>query len=277
MTPLQEKLLDIFCVFDEFCRKYQISYFMLGGTMLGAYRHQGFIPWDDDVDLGMPREDYKRFLKLANDKLPKYYILRHRSIEKDVPFAFAHLEDNRTTCIEARRNRESYVGGVYIEIFPLDGCSKYYFLQKYQAFLVYVKKKLLYAKIMDYHEKHRVFYKAILIKIIRKFSTIEKRTKKLEKCIVKYNYNKSLYACNHLGHWGICENIPKRYIEPSKEYKFEGHFFCGVQNPEQYLTFLYGKDFMILPTEKEQEKAKHPAFYLNLELPFEKYKQISKK
>lgn len=271
MTPLQKKLLELFCVFDKFCRERKLTYFMLGGTMLGAYRHNGFIPWDDDIDIGMPRTDYERFIKEAHKELPKEYSVRHRSIEKDVPYGFAHMEDKNTTCIENRRNKKSYAGGVYLELFPLDGCSENIRKQKLQAAQVYFYKKLLYAKIMDYDEKHRAFYKAFIIHAIRKMFSISLLTGKIDQCIKTYNKKENPYYSNHLGHWTVRENIKKEIFLPPKEYEFEGHKFFGAGNAHEYLTSLYGNTYMEIPSLEEQEKGKHPAYYLNLDLPYEEY------
>lgn len=271
MTPLQKKLLELFCVFDKFCREQKLTYFMLGGTMLGAYRHKGFIPWDDDIDIGMPRADYERFIKIAEKGLPKQYIVRHRSVEKDVPYAFAHMEERNTTCIENRRNKKNYAGGVYLELFPLDGCSKSKTMQKVQAACVWFYKKLLYAKIMDYEEKHRAVHKALIIHTVRKLYSMNALTKKIDDCIQYYNKKENPYYSNHLGHWTIRENIKKKVFLPPKEYEFEGYKFYGAGNAHKYLTSLYGDTYMQIPSLEEQEKGKHPAYYLNLEMPYEEY------
>lgn len=275
MTSLQEKILGLLTVFDRFCRENKINYVMLGGTMLGAYRHKGFIPWDDDADIGIPEQDFKRFIKLASKAdgtgLPKEFSIRYRTLEPELPYAFAHMEDKRTTYIEHRRSHESYAGGVYIEIFPLTGCSDKKLMQFLQEMKVVIDKRFLYGKIMDYAQKHRIFLKALLIKYIQKHYTIDELTRKLTKTVFYYSLEKSSYVSNHLGHWGRKENIPKEWIFPAKEYEFEGYRFFGAKEPEQYLKALYGKDFMIPPSKEEREKGKHPAFFMDLELPYEQY------
>ena len=119
MQELHENLLEVMDVFHGFCKEQGLTYYMLGGTMLGAYRHQGFIPWDDDIDIGMPRKDYEKLLALK-DKMPVGFGLRHHRLESGIPYAFAHFENVNTTYIEQRRSKDTYVGGVYLEIFPLD-------------------------------------------------------------------------------------------------------------------------------------------------------------
>jgi len=272
MTKLQEKILNLLVLFDRFCRKHKISYFMLGGTMLGAYRHKGFIPWDDDADIGIPQGDYERFLALASDRangLPPELAVRHCSLEREIPYAFAHLEDRRTTYVEHRRNSASYRGGVYLEIFPMTGCADSRILQKLQEIKVVVDKRFLYGKIMDYTQKHRVFFKAVLIKYIRGHYTIDELTERLLKTVYQYPLKDSRFISNHLGHWGSRENIPKEWMFPAKEYEFEGYQFFGAAQPEKYLKALYGEDYMIPTPEKEREKGQHKAYIEALDTPYE--------
>jgi lipopolysaccharide cholinephosphotransferase len=277
MTALQKKILELLTVFDRFCRENGIPYFMLGGTMLGAYRHKGFIPWDDDADIGIPEKDFERFVILASrtdgSGLPEDYAVRYRTLEKEIPYAFAHMEDKRTTYIEHRRSHDSYAGGVYLEIFPLTGCSDYKWMQKVQEVKIVIDKRFLYGKIMDYAQKHRTFLKAVLIKYIRKHYTVDELTERLTKTVFRYPAENSRYLSNHLGHWGRRENIPKEWMFPQREYEFEGHLFFGAGEPEKYLASLYGDNFMKLPSKEEQERAKHPAFVMDLELPYELYEK----
>lgn len=282
MTELQEKILGLLTVFDKFCRENAITYFMLGGTMLGAYRHKGFIPWDDDADLGIPAGDFERFVALASRKdgrgLPEGFSIRYRTLEADLPYAFAHMEDETTTFIEHRRSHDSYAGGVYLEIFPMTGCPEGKIMQRFQEIRVMVDKRFLYGKIMDYAQKHRVFWKALLIKYIQKHYTIDELTERLTKTVFQYAWREGNYLSNHLGHWGRKENIPLEWMFPSKEYEFEGHRFFGAKEAEKYLMALYGKDFMAPPSLEEQEKCRHPAFFMDLKLPYAEYrKRLEKK
>lgn len=277
MTELQKKILGLLTVFDKFCRENTITYFMLGGTMLGAYRHQGFIPWDDDADLGIPAGDFERFIALAARKdgrgLPAGVSIRYRTIEQGLPYAFAHIEDTTTTLIEHRRSHDSYAGGVYIEIFPMTGCPDGAFCQRWQEWKVMLQKRFLYGKIMDYAQKHRVFFKAVLIKYIQKHYTVDELTDKLTNTVFAYSWREGNYLSNHLGHWGRKENIPLDVMFPPKEYEFEGHRFFGAANPEDYLAALYGENFMKPPSLEEQEKGRHPAFFMDLTLPYAEYRK----
>lgn len=120
---LQEKELDMVKEFLKICEKHNLKYFMAGGTFLGAVRHKGFIPWDDDVDLGMYRDDYEKFLDIAKRELPYPYEVHTYRNCKEHHYYFSHIIDVR---YKVRRmgsldKREEYV---WIDIFPYDGLPK---------------------------------------------------------------------------------------------------------------------------------------------------------
>ena len=134
----QEKLkqieLNLLVCFKEICEKHKLDYFLTGGTLLGAVRHKGFIPWDDDIDVGMPREDYETFLRVASSCLPDGIFLQTRKTDPEVPFNFAKLRDSRTTFIETSIKDLDINHGVYIDIFPID----YFPASKFQLILLLI-------------------------------------------------------------------------------------------------------------------------------------------
>lgn len=135
-TALQDRLYSIFRVFHEVCAKNAIKYYMLGGTMLGAIRHEGFIPWDDDIDVGMKRSDYEKFLLLSPREWPDNYLLKEPSGDGVYPYLFAKVIDVATTCVEdIGRGVEL---GCYIDVFPLDNGGNVWGA-------VFVKSRLVYA------------------------------------------------------------------------------------------------------------------------------------
>ena len=274
MQELHEKLLEVMDVFHSFCQEQGLTYYMLGGTMLGAYRHQGFIPWDDDIDLGMPRADYEKLLALK-DRMPFGFGLRHHRFESGIPYAFTHFEDVNTTYIEQRRSKDTYVGGVYLEIFPLDTAPSRKFARLFKSYQVRFYKRILYGLILDYNQKKRTFPKSLIIKTIRLLFHMDKTTKQLDDCIRKEEGSSGIYS-NLLGHWGIKEDVSKEIFGTPKKYAFENRNYYGVAKPEKYLTCLYGENYMIPPSEKEKEAGKHPAAYMDLKLPYRCYKKESR-
>jgi lipopolysaccharide cholinephosphotransferase len=120
VKSVQRKLKEMFLVFHNFCVDNQLTYIALGGTMLGAARHQGFIPWDDDIDVGMPRKDYEKLtILLTNKKIGSCILETSDSPDRNYCFAYAKLYDTTSTLIE--NTKQQLIRGVYIDIFPLDG------------------------------------------------------------------------------------------------------------------------------------------------------------
>ena len=119
IRPLQLRILKNLLAVDKVCKEHNLRYYIMAGTMLGAVRHKGFIPWDDDLDIGMPRADYDLLMANAKEWLPKPYEAVCAENDKEYPLPFAKVQDADTTLIE--RMHLKYLGGVYIDIFPLDG------------------------------------------------------------------------------------------------------------------------------------------------------------
>lgn len=294
MTGLQEKIFEIMKAFDRVCRENGLHYYMLGGTMLGAVRHNGFIPWDDDADFGLPRKEYETLLALPEERFPEGYRLRHFSKEEGVPYAFVRLEDERTTCVEARRSGSGYIGGVYIDIFPLDADSNVIPFRVMKEMQIKLKKKLLYAHIAEKDAvKHPL--KRCVMHFVRRYTDAERLVRELDAAVKAYGTGKEKVPqwgearfANYLGHWGRKESIPRRVFDGeirqrkywafdwrrgekieaqpegrSKEYEFEGYRFFGPVDNAAYLTALYGPEYMIPPTE--DARGGHPTAVIELD------------
>ena len=302
MTGLQEKIFEIMKTFDRVCRENGLQYYMLGGTMLGAIRCKGFIPWDDDADFGLLRKEYDKLLSLPEQCFPTGYRLRHFSKEDGVPYAFIRLEDERTTCIEARRSGGGYEGGVYIDIFPLDADSNNLALRILKEWYVRLEKKLLYAHIAEQGAvKNPV--KRLVMRLISKYTDADTLVRQLDHTVRAYGRKRETMpqwgearCSNYLGHWGRNESIPRRVFDGeirqrkyfafdmrrgeqiearpegrSREYEFEGYSFFGPVDNAAYLTALYGPDYMIPP--KNDERVGHPATVIDLDRSYHSIKE----
>lgn len=142
----QGVLLELLAAFDAVCRKHQIKYMLFAGSALGAVRHQGIIPWDDDLDVVMLRPEYERFMKLAPEELNsgEYYL--QREFSEHWPMYFSKLRKNGTTCLERYipRDRKTHQG-VYIDIFPCDNLAENWMVRKLQ----FIASKVVIAKSLD--------------------------------------------------------------------------------------------------------------------------------
>ena len=108
-------LLDVVAI----CEKNKINYYLSSGTLLGAVRHKGFIPWDDDVDIEMPIQDYRKFLSIAQDSLGDDYFVQTFMTDPNYQFSYTHIRKNNTTYVKAHSINDNIHHGVWIDVFPL--------------------------------------------------------------------------------------------------------------------------------------------------------------
>lgn len=114
--------LDLLLEFDRICKKHNLKYFVMGGSLIGAIRHKGFIPWDDDIDVAMLREDYEKFLKVGVDELKDPYLLQIPCEDIDYYYSFAKIRNKNTSAISYTFMHAEFNQGIFMDIFPLDNC-----------------------------------------------------------------------------------------------------------------------------------------------------------
>lgn len=127
---VQDCEIDILQQIDKICKKYNLEYFGIGGTALGAVRHEGFIPWDDDIDIGMSRKDYETFLSVAQKELPEEYHVQNFFTEPNSPFYFTKIRKNNTKFVEYYLKDYKMHHGIFVDIFPFDNIPDKQWLEK---------------------------------------------------------------------------------------------------------------------------------------------------
>ena len=138
-------LLDLFIKFDEVCKKHNLHYYMIGGTLLGAVRHKGFIPWDDDIDLGMPRDDYEKFIKLQNEFSSPYF-LQTPYTDPGYGYSFAKIRNSNTTGVVELFMYQKFNHGIWISVFPLDKWSDVGGEEKYNCIKHLIRENSTYMR-----------------------------------------------------------------------------------------------------------------------------------
>ncbi|MGN1376374.1 MAG: phosphorylcholine transferase LicD, partial [Prevotella sp.] len=191
LKQLHGKILDILSAIDETCKKYNLRYYLIAGTMLGAVRHKGFIPWDDDADVCMPHSDYDKLIEHASEWLPKRYELICAENDKHYPQPFAKIQDSQTTLIEHAHLR--YLGGVYVDVFPVDGMPDGKLAQRLHYFHYKHLCKLLYFTYRDPY-RHGHGPSCWLPLLCRKFFTVEGLQRSIRKMLTKYDF----YTSRHV-------------------------------------------------------------------------------
>lgn len=265
---MQQCILKILLAIDNVCKEHNLHYYLLAGTMLGAVRHKGFIPWDDDADVAMPREDYNILVKHANEWLPEKYELVSGLQDPMFPYQFARIQDKETTYI-LRRNFD-FVGGVPVDVFPLDGMTESHLL-RFKHYLKYelAKKILYFSTVNPYKHGHR--FKSLLPRFMRKVVSQDWAHRYMNNVQREYDYNNATLVADH-------DNAPSRGILPKGVYgeptpiEFEGYQLMGVKDPDTYLKYCYG-NYMEMPKQYPPQNFR----YLNLHKPYREYLKETKR
>lgn len=250
LREAQLRMLDILVEVDRICEKHDIKYFLSDGTCLGAVRHKGFIPWDDDIDIGMLREDYNKFLKVAINELGSNYFMQNTKTDKfyDLYHIPLKIRDNNSYFIEEYNKK--YHQGIYIDVFPFDNIPKSKFKYKLQKkiskilVVSYVKTK----DRIDFSNKKELL-KHPIYSLIRAILSYEKITRILNK-LKKWNDKDGEYVT--YGIETIWDTVYKKeWIFPLKKIEFEGKAFWAPNNHHEILKSAYG-DYMSLPKEEDR-------------------------
>lgn len=246
-------LLNMLQWFHQECKNNNLRYYIIGGTMLGAVRHKGFIPWDDDIDVAMPRKDYDKLCSIMADSGRGQYRLEFPGKEnKDYTYLFAKIYDTQTTLTENKR--QPITRGLYIDVFPLDGIGNEY-KQAHENFRKIQRRMQIYDTAVCAFRKHRAWYKNMALifgRIICPLFVSERKLNDgIRRLCTQYDFDNSEYAGNLVGNWGSKEIMPRSYFGTPAEYDFESIKVYGPEEPDKYLSALYG-DYMKLPPEEKR-------------------------
>lgn len=265
IRPLQIKLLDTLKAIDDMCRQNGLKYYLLDGTLLGAVRHKGFIPWDDDIDIGMPRKDYEKLVLHSKEWLPERF--EFISFESDINYSqhYGKIQDRTTTLIE--KQYRYYVGGIFIDIFPIDGISESVVKQKIYFKQYRILKKILYFLYRDPY-KHGHGPSCWIPLLVIKLFNREHVHRIMKRHMMKYDYDSCRYVTTNIndGMKGVADKI--NVLGDPTPVSFENMEFMGMRNNHEYLKKLFG-DYMTPPPAGKRRQ--HNFEYLDLDTPFEDY------
>lgn len=251
MTDLQKKEFEILKYFINICEKLNLTYYLVCGSALGAVKYQGFIPWDDDIDVAMPREDYEVFCNSAQQYLPDNIFVQTYRTDFEFPQIFCKLRNSDTTYIEEAALKLNINHGIFIDVFPLDGYPK----KKISMCLFEIKKRLYQSVLLSAYEIKRSGKSRMLYTIYR-FLGITKNKSGVayhyEKMIRKYKWENSSLIANH-GNWqGKLEYAPKEQYGNGVLAEFEGRKVRIPEKYDEYLTQKYGDWRADLPIDEQQ-------------------------
>lgn len=250
LKQLQKIELEMLVELDRICRKYQIEYSLDGGTLLGAVRHKGFIPWDDDADVIMLRREYMKFRKACNKELDRTrFFLQDYQSDSEYRWGYAKLRRNNTKFV--RQGQEGLKHqSVFMDILVADNVPDGYAARRLHHFLCFLIRKALYSEVGKHLEKN-IFLKyiyRILSRIPRNWifrvrNRLAARTNRRRTELISH------YTLEYPKHCRY--GLPRECFDEMIEMEFEGKIFYGFRNYHRYLSMYYG-DYMTLPPKEKQ-------------------------
>lgn len=259
LLRIQETELEILIKFDEVCRESGLEYFLDAGTLLGAVRHGGFIPWDDDIDVGMPRRDYDKFLEIGQKRLGDSFFLQSRETDGNCPFSFAKIRKRGTTFLEWNKRSIRMNHGIWIDIFPYD-CLPEEGKAEYTNECLKLDNILVTKMIPDRAAQPTRSLKWLAGMIARRLKhyaytgvSSDKLDRRISEAYRRYLYLEDEGGCKSFTCHAYCApyDFPRDVMLPAGRVLFEGHEFYAPHDTDKFLRILYG-DYWKIPPESER-------------------------
>lgn len=235
--------------FIKACEKLNLKYYLMGGTLLGAVRHQGFIPWDDDIDVGMLREDYEVFISKAAEFLPENYFVQTHLTDPEYPYNFAKIRNSETTFLETTLRKLNINHGVFIDVFPLD----IYPDDQAEIKTLEFKKKFYLSRIKEVFYGEAGQHQSLLGKVqfvLAKICYPDYKKAVIKKEALLKSVKNGAKIANHGGAWGAKEIVPAQWYGEGAPLVFEGISVRGPKEYDLWLTQVYGDYMKLPPVEK---------------------------
>jgi len=251
LRKIQLIQLEMLQEVDRICKKCNIHYNIIAGTLLGAIRHGGYIPWDDDADVALLRDEYEKFRNACKEELDttRFYFQDHRNT-KGYRWGYGKLRRKDTIFLREFQEHMPYKQGIFIDIFPLDNVSDNYIIRSMQNFQCFCVRKILWSKVGQLADKN--LFKRKWFQFLSKIP--EKEIFRFyQGMIFRYNRKKTrmvriLMFPTPNNEYGYYRN----WYETSMDIAFEGIIFQGIKDYDSYLSFKFGNYMVLPPVEKRK-------------------------
>lgn len=258
MDKIHSLELKIALEIRRICEKHNIAYFLIAGTLLGAVRHGGFIPWDDDMDIGMLRKDYERFLEVCVEELGEEFLLQTWDTDPDYPFSFGKIRLKGTHIVEGfSENSDPEKNGLFVDIFPFDSVPDDPKQQKKQARFYFLCKRILWIKkgmgvnMKKGSLKQRIkYYGFSLICCLIPYNVVKKHYQRIQ---TKYNDLQTQKVVTDGSYSYDKESLERKWVTNLDTVTFENEQFLSFREKYVYLTYFYG-DYMKLPPKEKRNR-----------------------
>ena len=256
---LQLIQLDLLREVDRVCRANNINYVISDGSMLGAIRHKGFIPWDDDIDVCMLREEYEKFKKVANQLNPEIAYFQDHTTDPNYFWGYGKVRRTGTRFVRVGQSHLKFKDGVGMDIFPLDDVPNSTIGRMLQDFRLFLMRKHLYAQVAIKNEKKKI--PLLIYKIMAKkkpAKILKKYDKMAAKSSSSNNKEVRLYFYQAPGKQYVKTPLRHRYSMPKKwfietmDVPFEDMIARGVKDYDNYLKYMF-HDYMTPPPEDKRD------------------------
>ena len=259
LAQLQQTALGLGVQLDKICRKHGIEYSLGFGSLIGAVRHQGFIPWDDDLDFLMPRGDYERFVRVAADELPPHYRLQNYRVDGSKRYVTRLVDTRLVLRLQSYETNNDL--NPWIDIFPLDGMPKGAVAQKIHSLRILWHKAMCafasFSETVNQHRPGRPRYQQLIIDFCRvthfgSWMDIYDRLDKYDAALRRYALDDCETCVCGVGTYGVGRQTwPHSAFERCEDYAFEGVELRGAADYDAILSVTYG-DYMTLPPEDQR-------------------------
>lgn len=261
LLKIHQVELELLQEIERICEKNNIVYSIIGGTLLGAVRHGGFIPWDDDADVAMLRNEYDRFVQACSRDLDQErFYFQDMHCTPGYRWGYGKLRKKRTLFLRQGQEHMPYEQGIFVDIFPCDNVPDGKIVQKIYYFQSFALRKLMWSEVGQYTEKNtwiRFLYKLMA------GIPVEWNIRQIDKLRKKWNAKESEMIRTILfpvpkGKTGY----PRQWYEKSIPVKFEGIQLHMLEGYKEYLPYKFGENYMQLPPENQRKV--HPVSQLKV-------------